>query len=153
MIALLQRVDSAKVISVNSNRSAAISKGILVFLGIHQDDSEQDITYIINKLRGLKLFEAKGKYFARTLEEEHAQILVVSQFTLYAALNRGTKPSFTKAMAPSKAEYIYNSFCDKLRKEGFDIETGEFGAHMKVKLTNDGPVTFILSSDKLRNEH
>lgn len=150
MIALIQRVDSAKVTVLDSNRTSKISKGLLILLGIHQDDKDSDIDYIIKKLQSLKFFEANDRYFAKSIKEEDAQLMVVSQFTLYAELDRGTKPSFTKAMAPKRAEYIYNSFCDKLNKAGFNIETGVFGAHMKVESVNDGPVSFILSSDHLK---
>lgn len=153
MIALIQRVDSAKVTVKDSDRVSKIAKGLLLLLGIHQDDTDKDIDYIIRKLHSLKFFEGNGRYFFNSVEEENAQILVVSQFTLYGELDRGTKPSFTKAMNPKEAEYIYNSFCDKLKKEGFNIETGLFGEHMKVESINDGPVTFILSSDHVRNEH
>jgi D-tyrosyl-tRNA(Tyr) deacylase len=153
MIALIQRVTSAKVTVKDSDFISTIDKGLLILIGIHQQDSDNDINYIINKLRTLKFFEGNDRYFAKSIKEEEVKLMVVSQFTLYGELNRGTKPSFTKAMAPSQAEYIYNAFCDKLKKEGFSIETGVFGAHMLVESINDGPVSFILSSDHLKDEH
>lgn len=153
MIALIQRVTSAKVTVKDSDFISTIDKGLLILIGIHQQDSDKDISYIVNKLQTLKFFEGNDRYFAKSIKEEEVKLMVVSQFTLYGELNRGTKPSFTKAMAPSQAEYIYNAFCDKLKKEGFSIETGVFGAHMLVESINDGPVSFILSSDHLKDEH
>ena len=150
MIALVQKVNWANVF-INKSPYSKIEKGILIFLGIADFDDEKDIDYIVRRLESLKFFPQNDINFAKTIKEESAEVLVVSQFTLYANLKKGTKPSFTQAKNPIDAKSLYDKFCDKLIKNGFIIKTGCFQEYMQVTLENDGPVTFNLSSDHLHN--
>ena len=151
MIALVQKVNWANVF-INQSKHSEIKKGILVFLGIANFDDEKDIDYIIRRIESLKFFQGVESNFAKNIKEEDAEILVVSQFTLYADLKKGTKPSFTKAKNPIDAKSLYEKFCDKLIKEGYKVKTGSFGEYMQISLENDGPVTFNISSDHLHND-
>lgn len=148
MQALIQRVKMAKV-TVNEKVTGNIDNGYCVFLGIKNGDDHSDIDYIIKKLLSLKLFEGESKKFSKNINDINGEILVVSQFTLYSSLRKGTHPSFTDTMKPSEAKKIYNHFCDMLSEEGINVQKGVFGAYMNVELLNDGPATFNLSSDHL----
>ena len=150
MIALVQKVNWANVF-INQSKHSEIKKGILVFLGIANFDDEKDIDYIIRRIESLKFFQGVESNFAKNIKEEDAEILVVSQFTLYADLKKGTKPSFTKAKNPRDAKSLYEKFCDKLIKKGYKTKTGCFQEYMQISLENDGPVTFNLCSDHLHN--
>jgi D-tyrosyl-tRNA(Tyr) deacylase len=146
MKALIQRVSFGKVTIVNTNETSSINKGIVILLGIKKGDTLKNVDEIISKILTLKFFSAKDKHFVHNLFEAQAEILVISQFTLYANLNKGTKPSFSNAEEPKKAEYLYHEFCDKLNKSGLNVKTGKFGAYMQVEIHNDGPVTLLLES-------
>lgn len=153
MLALIQRVKNASV-TIKGKKISRISAGICVFLGVRSGDNDQDIKYIIQRLTSLRIFsEGEGKFIYSfknfPVAKPQPQILVVSQFTLYADLKRGTKPSFTQAMPPAPALELYRRFCAQLSDLGYTVSTGEFGAYMDVELINDGPVTFIMSSDQL----
>lgn len=145
MLALIQRVNSAKVV-INHKEHSGIDEGLLIFLAIHKDDNDNDIYILINKIIKLKLFPLKGKYFDKDIISNKGSILVVPQFTLYGKFNKGTRPSFTDSMQPKKAISLYNDFCDKLEVKGIMVKRGVFGAHMNVVLDNDGPATFIINS-------
>lgn len=148
MLALIQRVNYAKV-SVKDKIVGQINAGYCVFLGVHKNDSEIDINYLIKKLTTLKLNSADKAKFSRAINPKKESILVISQFTLYAKLGKGTTPSFSDSMSPTPARKLYLEFCDRLSKLGYNVEKGSFGAYMQVELENDGPATFILSSDHL----
>lgn len=151
MIALIQRVTSANV-SVAKEVIGQIGQGYCIFLGIRDDDTERDIDYLISKILKIQLFaHGEGKFDQSIKDLARKQILVVSQFTLYGSLRKGSYPSFTHAMKPQEAQKLYNLFCKKLAEHKIDVETGKFGALMQVSLQNDGPVTFNLSSDHLKN--
>lgn len=143
---LLQRVESASV-AVAEKQVAAIGVGLLVFVGVAPDDSAEQVSWLVDKLLGLRIFPAEdpdlGKPMDRSIVEVSGEILVVSQFTLAADTSRGRRPSFGSAASPDHAQTIYNAFVERLR-ESMTVETGVFGADMKVSLVNDGPVTFIL---------
>ena len=146
MKTVLQRVKEAKVV-VDSETVGQIGKGILVFLGIGQDDTKEDADFLAQKIPQLRIFEdEQGKMNASALET-HAEILVVSQFTLYGDLKKGRRPSFDKAAEPKIAEELYEYFVQQLRTYKLKVETGRFRAMMDVALVNDGPVTFILESE------
>jgi len=143
---VIQRVKQASV-SVDDNSVGAIEKGLLVFLGIHKDDKKDVIEYLIRKLLALRIFSDDECHMNKSVQDVSGKILIVSQFTLYANCTKGNRPSFDNAMSPANAEEFYNEFVKKLNEAyPTNIETGVFGAYMKVQLVNDGPVTIILDS-------
>lgn len=145
MRAILQRVRDAKV-SVDGEVTGAIEQGLLVFLGCGQGDTEEDLEYLVDKLIHLRIFADDDGKMNRSLLDVEGQMLVVSQFTLYADTSRGRRPSFVKAMKPGPAEALYEDFVDRVAEEGVEVETGVFGAMMDVEMVNDGPVTIYLDS-------
>lgn len=145
MRAILQRVRHAKV-TVDHKITGAIDQGLLVFLGCGEGDEEEDLEYLVDKLIHLRIFADDEGRMNRSLIDVDGQMLVVSQFTLYADTSRGRRPSFVKAMKAGPAEEMYERFVDRVRDEGVQVETGVFGAMMDVELLNDGPVTIWLDS-------
>lgn len=140
---LIQRVTHAKV-EVEGTTVGAIGSGALVFIGVTHSDTITQVSWLANKLINLRMFEdAQGK-INRSLLENNGEVLVVSQFTLYADCTAGRRPSFIQAAQPELAEHLYEKFVEEVRKGGISVETGVFGAEMKVSLVNDGPVTLIL---------
>ncbi len=145
MKVVIQRVKKAKV-EVETETVGAITSGLLVFLGVHKDDEPTDVDYLTQKILQLRIFEdSQGKMNVSAVEAK-AQILVVSQFTLYGDCVKGRRPSFDLAAEPAHAEKLYEYFVKELKKSELKIETGRFRAMMDVSLVNDGPVTFILES-------
>ena len=145
---IIQRVSHAKV-SVSGEITGEIGKGILVLLGVSNEDSETQANYLLEKVLNLRIFEdAEGKMNLSLLETK-GELLVVSQFTLYGDVRKGRRPSFIKAAAPEKANRLYEYFVAEARKQIERVETGRFQAMMDVELTGDGPVTILLDSDKL----
>jgi D-tyrosyl-tRNA(Tyr) deacylase len=151
MIALIQRVTYSKV-EVEGKTVGEIGKGINILLGIEKGDNEEDINLLVNKIVKLRIFPSEDgkKDFDKSLEDIKGEILVVSQFTLPASLRKGRRPSFDKSERPERAKELYEKFVHSLKNLGFKVETGIFGAHMKVFIVNDGPVTFILRSSDLK---
>jgi D-tyrosyl-tRNA(Tyr) deacylase len=145
MIAVVQRVTQSRV-TVEDQQIGVIGRGMMVLLGVAQDDGEADADWLVDKIVGLRIFEDDHGKMNRAITDVNGQILVVSQFTLLGDCRKGRRPSFVKAAAPDKAEALYNRFVQKIRDKGIGVETGRFGAAMKVALVNDGPVTLILSS-------
>lgn len=142
---VVQRVSQAEV-RVAGKVIGRISRGMLVFVGVGKDDTEEDAVYLAQKVVQLRMFEdAQGKMNLSSSEAD-AQILVVSQFTLYGDCRKGRRPSFDGAAEPQKGEKLYDHFVRELRGQNIKVETGQFRAMMDVALTNDGPVTFILES-------
>jgi D-tyrosyl-tRNA(Tyr) deacylase len=147
MKAVLQRVSSASV-TVNEQVVGQIGAGLLVLLGVEQDDTEKDLVYMAGKVAHLRIFEdAEGK-MNLSVGEVGGSVLVVSQFTLLGDCRKGRRPGFTKAAAPSVADSYYQQFTELLLRTGLDVATGTFRAHMQVQLVNDGPVTMLLDSRK-----
>ena len=148
MRSVIQRVSRAKV-TVDGEITGEIGKGILVLLGVANEDSEKEANYLLDKIVNLRIFEdAEGK-MNLSLADIAGELLVVSQFTLYGDVRKGRRPSFIKAAPPEKANALYEFFVAEARKHIAKVETGRFQAMMDVELVNDGPVTILLDSDKL----
>ena len=148
MRAVVQRVSRASV-KVDGQVVGQIDSGLLVLLGVAQDDSESDADYLSEKITGLRIFDdAEGKMNLSVLDTRGA-ILAVSQFTLFGDVRRGKRPSFDAAARPEQAKKLYEYFVERLRVAGLRCETGTFQATMKVELANEGPVTILLDSKKL----
>ncbi len=146
MIAVVQRVSEAQL-HINYQLHANIEKGFVVLLGIHETDTMEDVQYLSNKISGLRIFsDAEGK-MNLDLSQVDGNILLVSQFTLIASTKKGNRPSFIEASRPEQAIPLYEEMCRQLTfKLTKPIQTGVFGADMKVSLINDGPVTIIIDS-------
>ena len=142
MRALLQRVTEASV-SVEDETVGRIGPGLLVLLGIAKDDGEAEAVALAEKVARLRIFEGPGGHFDRSLLEAGGAALVVSQFTLYGDTRRGRRPSFDQAAPASQAEPLVERFVQALRDLGAPVQTGRFGAMMRVSLVNDGPVTVM----------
>jgi len=145
MRAVIQRVSRAKV-SVDGETIGAIGAGLLVLLGVAKDDIEADAAYLADKTAGLRILEDADGKMNRSVEGAGSEILVVSQFTLYADVRRGRRPSFDAAAGPDLAVALYQRYVALLRAKGLTVATGKFRATMSVELTNDGPVTILLDS-------
>ena len=146
MRAVIQRVSQAGVTIEGSIRSA-IEKGLLVLLGIEDADTEEDIAWLSGKLVNLRIFNDENGVMNLDLKQTGGSILLISQFTLHAATKKGNRPSYIKAARPEVAIPLYEAFITKMEQEtGKKIQTGRFGADMKVALINDGPVTIIIDS-------
>ena len=141
---LVQRVKYANV-KVNNEIIGKIDNGFLVFLGITHTDTEENADYLVQKLINLRVFEDENEKMNLSIQDIKGELLIISQFTLYADTKRsGNRPSFTDAAKPEQANKLYEYFIEKCKEKGIYIQTGEFGADMKVELLNDGPVTLIL---------
>lgn len=125
-----------------------IGQGVLVLLGAGKDDTDQDVEYLVEKVLGLRIFEDASGKMNLSVTDIGEEILVVSQFTLYADCRKGRRPSFDKAAPPGLAEDLYESFVERLRDFGVPVQTGKFGAMMDVHLVNSGPVTLMLDSKR-----
>ena len=150
MRAVVQRVSSAAV-TVGDETVGRIDHGLLVFVGVERDDGPQDVAYIAQKVRDLRVFEDpadSSKHLNRSVGEVGGSVLVVSQFTLAADCRKGRRPSFDAAAAPPIAQPLYEEVVRELRHSGLPVATGTFQATMRVSLVNDGPVTLLLDSRK-----
>jgi D-aminoacyl-tRNA deacylase len=146
MLAVIQRVSEASV-KINGHIKGIIQTGFLVLLGITHGDSHEDVDWISRKIIGMRIFPDKDNKMNLSIKEAKGNILLISQFTLYASTNKGNRPSFMNAARPETAIPLYENFIQSMNHElGENIQTGEFGADMKVSLVNDGPVTIILDS-------
>jgi len=147
MRALVQRVSRATV-SVQQAQVGAIGRGLLVFLGVGQGDTVDDARYLVDKVVNLRVFPDDQGRFDRSVLDIRGELLVVSQFTLYADTRRGRRPSFTDAAAPADAQALYERAVALFRDTGLTVATGQFAAIMQVALVNDGPVTIWLDSSE-----
>lgn len=147
MRAVLQRVSRAEV-TVDGEQVASIGTGYLVLLGVTHSDGESDARYIADKIASLRLFENEAGKINLGITDIGGEVLLVSQFTLYADCRKGRRPSFTDAAPPEMADRLYQRVAEMLREAGLPVQTGVFGAHMQVALVNDGPVTILLDSEK-----
>lgn len=143
---LVQRVTKASV-TIDNNIKSRIGKGILIFVGIEEADNKEDIEWLANKVVNLRIFDDENGVMNKSAIEVNAEILVVSQFTLHASTKKGNRPSYIKAAKPDISIPLYEEFCNVLSsKIEKPVQTGEFGADMKVELINDGPVTIWIDS-------
>jgi len=140
---LIQRVKSANV-KVDENVIGKINNGLMVLVGITESDNKEIADYLINKLVNMRIFEDDNKKMNRSLLDVKGELLIVSQFTLYADCSSGNRPSFTNAARPEQAKQLYNYIINKCKEQINIVEQGEFGAKMQVELINDGPVTIML---------
>ena len=147
MRAVVQRVKEASV-TVNEKMIGSIRQGLLVFLGIETEDTREDLTYICDKITGLRIFEDEDEKMNRSVVDVGGSVLLVSQFTLYGDARKGKRPSFIKAARPEQAIPLYEEAIAKI-SEHVPVQTGEFQANMAVALVNDGPVTILLDSKRM----
>lgn len=140
---VLQRVTSARVM-VDGKVIGSIGKGFLLLFGVGHEDTEEECRRLADKIAGLRIFSDENDKINLDLEAVDGALLVVPQFTLYADCRKGNRPNFIQAAKPEKANELYEYFVDYLRGKGKHVETGSFGADMKVELLNDGPFTLIL---------
>jgi D-tyrosyl-tRNA(Tyr) deacylase len=145
MKAVIQRVTRASV-EVEGHLVGAIGAGLLVLLGVAKGDGEADCRFMVEKLRGLRIFADEAGKMNRSLDETGGAILLVSQFTLLGNTRSGRRPGFEDAAPPQEAKRWYDAVSGALKAEGTTVETGVFATHMTVELVNDGPVTFVLDS-------
>ena len=143
MIGLLQRVSEARV-SVEGNTVGAIGRGLVVLLGVARGDREREAERLLERILGYRVFPDEAGRMNRSLLEAGGALLVVSQFTLLAETDQGTRPGFSRAAVPEDGERLYTHFLDRARLRLGTVASGRFGAHMLLSLTNDGPVTFWL---------
>jgi len=146
--AVVQRVSSAEV-TVGGRQVGAIGPGMLVLLGVGEGDEEEDAHYVAGKVARLRIFDDEEGRLNLSVQDVGGQVLLVSQFTLYGDCRKGRRPSFTRAADPEKAERLYKAVASRLRRAGVDVQTGRFQAEMAVSLTNDGPVTVLIDSEKV----
>jgi D-tyrosyl-tRNA(Tyr) deacylase len=147
MRACVQRVTRAEV-TVAGQSIGRIGSGLLVLLGVAEDDDSRDASYLADKMVELRIFADEDGKMNRSLLEATGAMLVVSQFTLYGDCRKGRRPSFVDAAASEKGEQLYLEFVEAVRRRGIEVATGKFRAHMEVLLVNDGPVTLLLDSKK-----
>lgn len=146
MKVVIQRVSKASV-SIENKRVASIDKGLLVLLGIVNEDTQEDIDWLCNKITNLRIFADANGVMNTSVQDIDGAVIVVSQFTLHAATKKGNRPSYIKAAKPDIAIPLYELIVKKLESIlGKPVQTGEFGANMQVELINDGPVTIIVDS-------
>lgn len=145
---VIQRVNNASV-TINEKIVGKINKGFLVLIGVSNDDTKEIADKMIKKLIGMRIFEDENGKTNLALADVDGELLLVSQFTLYANCKKGNRPSFINAGAPDMANEMYEYIIEKCREMVKVVETGEFGADMKVKLENDGPFTIVLDSEQL----
>lgn len=146
MRAVLQRVSKASVV-IDGNMRSSIEKGILILLGIENDDTQEDIEWLSKKITRLRIFDDSDGIMNLSVADAEGEILLVSQFTLHASTQKGNRPSYVKAAKPDFAIPMYEKFIAQIEKDlGKSVKTGEFGANMQVELLNDGPVTIIIDT-------
>ena len=146
MITVIQRVRKASV-TIDNTLYSSIANGLLILLGVGSNDTENDVKWMVQKISNLRIFSDPEGKMNLSLKDINGEVLVVSQFTLFANTKKGNRPSFTEAARPDLAIPLYESFIQNLQENlGKPVKTGQFGADMKVELLNDGPVTIILDS-------
>ena len=146
MRALVQRVSNASV-AIGADDVGSIGRGLVVLLGISQTDGEEEARHIVSKVVNLRIFDNEEGKFDRSALDIGAELLIVSQFTLYGDTRKGRRPSFTEAASPDQAEKLFDQTVELFKQTGLGVETGKFQAHMMVSIHNDGPVTIMLDSE------
>lgn len=143
---VIQRTKQASV-TIDQRIKSTIAVGMLILIGIEDNDTDEDIEWLTNKIINLRIFDDENGVMNKSVKDINAEILIVSQFTLHASTKKGNRPSYIKASKPDFAIPMYQKFCVKVSEAlGKEVGTGEFGANMKVELINDGPVTIIIDS-------
>lgn len=145
MRAVIQRVAAASV-EVDGEEIASIGRGLLVLLGVTHADDEKHAVAMADKLAHLRIFEDEAGKMNLSIADVGGEFLVVSQFTLYGDIRKGRRPSFTDAAPPEQARRLYERVIEELRQRGYSVQSGRFGAHMHVRLVNDGPVTLLFDT-------
>lgn len=146
MKAVIQRVSKASV-TIAGEKVASIENGLLILLGIVEEDTKEDITWLSNKISNLRIFNDEQDVMNKSLIQVDGNTIVVSQFTLHASTKKGNRPSYIKAAKPDTAIPLYQMFVNQLESDlGKKVQTGQFGADMKVELVNDGPVTIVIDT-------
>ena len=148
MRALIQRVSEGAVTIPSYDYRSEINQGMVILLGIHEDDSATEVDYVAEKCSNLRIFEDEDGKINLSLKDIKGEVLIISQFTLYGDTRKGNRPSFNQAAKPDKAEKLYNLFIKKFKMllESDKVKKGIFGAMMNVKIINDGPVTVLVES-------
>ena len=147
MRAVIQRV-SASDVTVDGTTVGTIGKGLNVLIAFGASDQASDIDYIVEKIAGLRIFEDENGKMNRSVKDIGGAVLIISQFTLYGDVRKGKRPSFTSAISYDGGEDLYNSFVENMQRRGIPVQTGIYGADMKVNIQNDGPVTILIDSEK-----
>lgn len=147
MRAVVQRVKKSCVI-VDDKTVGSIGEGLNILLGISKDDNLEDVNYLKEKIVNLRIFEDNEGKLNKSLLEVGGELLIVSQFTLYGDCRKGRRPNFMEALAGEAAKKLYEDFVKECRETGLNVETGLFGAYMKVNIENDGPVTLLIDSKR-----
>lgn len=143
---VIQRVSRASV-TIEGTVKSAIEKGYMILIGVCEEDTEEDVEWLVRKVIGLRVFDDENGVMNRSIMDVDGNILVISQFTLFASYKKGNRPSWLRAARHEISVPLYESFCNKLSKAiGKQVGTGEFGADMKVELINDGPVTICMDT-------
>ena len=146
MRAVIQRVSQAKV-TIGDSIKGAIQQGLVVLLAVEEADTDEDIEWLSGKIVRLRIFNDENGVMNRSVQETNGEILLISQFTLFASTKKGNRPSYSRSAPPDIAVPLYEKFIARITQDfGKPIQTGEFGAHMVVSLANDGPVTIIIDS-------
>ncbi|MDP6684800.1 MAG: D-aminoacyl-tRNA deacylase [Candidatus Marinimicrobia bacterium] len=145
MIAVVQRVSKGNV-TIHGEVKSAIQNGLVVLIGVMQDDTEEDVNFLVEKISGFRIFNDEDDKMNLSVKDIKGSVLVISQFTLCGDWKKGRRPSFIHAAPPEKGKHLYERFMYQLREKEIPVESGEFGAMMSVNLTNEGPVTFVLDS-------
>lgn len=147
---LVQRVSEASV-SIDNELKASINRGFLLLLGVGREDSEEDADWLVRKVSALRVFSDEDGKMNLNIQQVEGEILLVSQFTLYADTRKGNRPGFSQAAPPDEGERLYRYVRDAFIQKGIPLKTGEFGADMQIALVNDGPVTIMMdSADRLK---
>ena len=145
MIAVLQRVSKGYV-TINGEVKSTVQNGLVIFLGVVRDDTEEDIRFLTEKISGFRIFNDENEKMNLSIKDVNGSVLVISQFTLCGDWKKGRRPSFIHAAQPDKGEHLYKRFIYQLLEKEIPVESGKFGAFMSVSLINEGPVTFVLDS-------
>lgn len=145
---VVQRVDNASV-TIENELFSSIARGYLVLFGVEKGDTKEQADWLANKISVLRCFSDENDKMNLSIKDINGEMLIVSQFTLCGDIKKGTRPSFDKAMPPKEAKEMYEYFISKVQEQNIPVKTGVFGAHMEVKLLNNGPVTFVIDAPVL----